>query len=213
MGPDNLVYVADRALQLLLRDPVLQQNALLHAIARAFNWWGGPGVIWCAVLLWLGGRAMRRMRLAELGLRAAEGIAIASAISGITKGFTGRSRPFLTPLEPWHWDFAHGWTDARYFSMPSGHTTASFAFAASVVVATRRTWHTGQRLALSVASLAAAALVALARTYLDQHWLSDVGAGAVLGGAVGFALARWHARHPGTPFDRTLLGATAPEAA
>jgi undecaprenyl-diphosphatase len=209
MSPDNLIYVADRAIQRLLQAPALQQDAVLHATARAFDWWGGPGVIWCAALLWLGGRALKRMRIAELGLRGAEGIAVASALSGIVKGFTGRSRPFLAPGEPWHWEFAHGWTDARYFSMPSGHTTATFAFAAAAGVAAA-TWRPASRVALSTAAFATAVLVAFARTYLDQHWLSDVVAGAILGGAVGFALARWHERNPASRFDRVLLGAVAP---
>jgi len=209
MSPDNLIYVADRAFQQFLRDPALQQSAALHALARAFNWWGGPGVIWCAAALWLGGRALRHARVAELGLRGAEAIAVASAISGIIKGFAGRTRPFLAPGEPWHWNFAHGWTDARFFSMPSGHTTATFAFAAAAGVAAAA-WRPAQRATVVVVAFASAVLVAFARTWLDQHWLSDVGVGAILGGTVGFALARWHAQHRSTRFDRALLGTPAP---
>jgi membrane-associated phospholipid phosphatase len=207
MSPDNFVYVADRVFQHLLQVPALQQDAVLRATARAFNWWGGPGVIWCAAILWLGGRALGYLRIAELGLRGAEGIAVASAISGIVKGFAGRARPFLAPGEPWHWDFAHGWTDARYFSMPSGHTTATFAFAAAVGVAAGA-WRPARRAGLIAGAFATALLVALARTYLDQHWLSDVIAGAILGVTVGFVLARWHARNPASRFDRALLGGT-----
>lgn len=212
MNPDNLIYVADRALQRTLQQPTIQQNPTLRAAARVFDWWGGPGVIWCAALLWLGARALKRRRISELGLRGAEAIAVASALSGIVKGLAGRSRPFLVPGEPWHWDFAHGWTDARYFSMPSGHTTATFAFAAaiSVVALTRRM---APRVALSLAAFTGAILVAFARTYLDQHWLSDVEIGALLGGATGFALALWHARHRDSRFDHVLLGPASREAA
>jgi membrane-associated phospholipid phosphatase len=205
VNPDNLIYVADRALQRVMQDPALQQNPVLHATARLFNWWGGPGVIWCAAILWLGARALKRRRISELGLRGAEGIAVASAISGIMKGLAGRSRPFLFPGEPWHWDFAHGWIDARYFSMPSGHTTATFAFAAAISVVAA-TWRPAPRAALSLAAFTSAILVGFARTYLDQHWLSDVEIGALLGGATGFALALWHARHPDSRLDRALLG-------
>jgi membrane-associated phospholipid phosphatase len=212
MSPDNLIYVADRALQHVLQNPALQQNPVLHATARAFNWWGGPGVVWCAAVLWLGARAFRRWRVAQLGLRGAEAIAVASAISGIVKGLAGRSRPFLAPGEPWHWDFAHGWTDARFFSMPSGHTTATFAFAAATSVVAAR-WRPAQRAALTSAVFAGAILVAFARTWLDQHWLSDVEIGALLGGTTGFALALWHARHPDSRFDRALLGRVTREAA
>ena len=212
VNPDNLVYVADRALQRTLQQPTIQQNPALHATARTFNWWGGPGAIWCAAILWLAARALKRRRISELGLRGAEGIAVASAISGIIKGLAGRSRPFLFPGEPWHWDFAHGWSDARWFSMPSGHTTATFAFAAatSVVAAT---WRPAPRVALILGVFTSAILVAFARTYLDQHWLSDVEIGALLGGTTGFALALWHARHPDSGFDRAFLGPAARESA
>jgi membrane-associated phospholipid phosphatase len=198
----------DRATQHALQATSLQQDRVAHSTAVAFNWWGGPGVVWFAAVLWLGARALRRSRMAEFGLRASESIAVSSAISGIAKGLAGRARPFLTPGEPWHWDFAHGWIDARYFSMPSGHTTAAFAFAAATsVIATRLPLPA--RAGVSFVGFTGAVLVAFARMYLDQHWATDVLAGALLGSSIGFALVAWHARHPGSAFDRLLLGAAA----
>ncbi|MFI5246320.1 MAG: hypothetical protein ACHQQR_13895, partial [Gemmatimonadales bacterium] len=82
----NLVYDTDRAIAAALQAASLQQNPVLHAIGSAFNWWGGPGVIWLAAILWLGGRALKLGRVSLLGLRGAEAIAIASAINGIVKG-------------------------------------------------------------------------------------------------------------------------------
>jgi membrane-associated phospholipid phosphatase len=202
---NNPVYDADRAVASLLQSAAFQQNPLLHAIGAAFNWWGGPGVIWCAALLWLGGRALKYRRVSLLGLRGVEGIAVASSLSGIAKGFAGRARPFITPDEPWHWNFLHGWTDARYFSMPSGHTTATFAFAAAVsTIAAHR--KLPQRMPIAIAAFASALLVAFARTYTNQHWLSDVAAAALLGCTTGLMLTRWHERHGDSAFDRVLLG-------
>jgi membrane-associated phospholipid phosphatase len=202
----NPVYDADRAVASALQSAALQRDQALHAVANAFNWWGGPGVIWFAALLWLGGRALRRARVAMIGLRGAEAIAVASAISGIVKGFAGRARPFVSPDEPWHWNFLHGWTDAHYFSMPSGHTTATVAFAAAIGVASAQR-APATRAAVTTGAFAAAFLVAFARLYANQHWFSDVAAAAALGSAIGFLLARWHERHPDTAFDRALLGA------
>jgi membrane-associated phospholipid phosphatase len=209
----NLVYDADRAIAAVLQAPALQQSQALHAVGAAFNWWGGPGVIWFAAVLWLGGRALKRARVALLGLRGAEAIAIASAISSIVKGFAGRARPFVTPDEPWHWKFFfHGWTDAPYYSMPSGHTTATIAFAVAISVASVR-WAPTARVAMIVGAFSSALLVAFARVYTNQHWFSDVLAGVVLGVATGFLLTRWHERHPRTAFDRTFLGASTNEGA
>jgi membrane-associated phospholipid phosphatase len=204
----NPVYDADRAIASALQSGAFQQNQLLHAIAAAFNWWGGPGVIWLAALAWLGGVALKRPHVARIGLRGAEAIALSSAISGIVKGFAGRARPFVTPGEPWHWNFLHGWTDAHYFSMPSGHTTATMGFAAAIGVASVRSTPAA-RAAMIAGAFCAAFLVAFARAYTNQHWFSDIVTGAILGSTTGFFLARWHERHPGTAFDRKLLGATA----
>ena len=194
----------DRAVQQSLQAPGLQQNTALRFIGRAFNWWGGPGVVWFAALCWLGGRMWKRARVSEIGLRGLEAIAVASALSGIIKGFAGRSRSFLTPGEPWHWSFAHGWTDARYFSMPSGHTTATFAFAAAVTLVAVRVPRF--RAAIAAVVFASAGLVGFARVFTNQHWLSDVVVGALLGSITGIVLTQWHDRHPQSSFDRRLLG-------
>jgi membrane-associated phospholipid phosphatase len=201
----NPVYEVDRAIASASQSATLQRDRALHAIGATFNWWGGPGVIWFAALLWLGGRAMKRTRLALTGLRGAEAIAVASAISGIAKGLAGRARPFVTPGEPWHWNFLHGWGDARYYSMPSGHTTATIAFAAAIGVASAR-WAPPARVAMTLGAFATVLLVAFARIYTNQHWFSDVIAGAILGGTTGLLIARWHERHPRTAFDRALAG-------
>jgi membrane-associated phospholipid phosphatase len=209
----NPVYVADRAVAALLQSAAFQQNPLLRGIGATFNWWGGPGVIWFAALLWLGGRALKYRRTSLLGLRGVEAIAVASSLSGIVKGFAGRARPFVTPDAPWHWNFLHGWTDARYFSMPSGHTTATFAFATAVTVVAVHRRLPRNAIVIALAFLSAL-LVAFARTYTNQHWFSDVAAAALLGATTGFFLIRWHERHPRTAFDRVLLGAdTAAESA
>lgn len=204
----NPVYEADRAVAAASQSATLQQNPALHAIAKSSNWWGGPGVIWFAALVWLGGRALKRGRVSLLGLRGAEAIAVASSISGIVKGLAGRARPFVTPDEPWHWNFLHGWTDARYFSMPSGHTTATIAFAAAISVASVR-WAPPARAAMILGAFSSTLLVAFARIYTNQHWFSDVLAGAMLGATTGFLIAAWHERHPRTGFDRVLAGAAA----
>jgi membrane-associated phospholipid phosphatase len=202
----NPVYDVDRAVASASQSATLQQNPELRAIGKAFNWWGGPGVIWFAAALWLAGRALKRRRISLLGLRGAEAIAIASALGGILKGFTGRVRPFVAPDEPWHWNFSHGWSDAHFASMPSGHTLATIAFAAAISVASVR-WAPPARFAMITGAFAAVLLVAFARIYTNQHWFSDVIVGAVLGGVTGFLLTRWHERHANTAFDRVLLGA------
>lgn len=202
----NIVWRVDGWVQQAVRDLGWQASGALHAVADAANWWGGTGVVLLAAALWIGGRALKRTSLARVGLRGAEGLAVASAVSGIIKGLAGRARPFVMPGEPWHWEFNHGWSDAQYFSMPSGHTTATMAFAVGVLVATRGSG-LKSRTALVATLLVSAGTVAFARVYSDQHWLSDVVVALLLGTTTSLLLARVHARstHPG--YHRVMLGA------
>jgi membrane-associated phospholipid phosphatase len=80
-------------------------------------------------------------------------------------------------------------------SFPSGHAVAGAVTAVGVVIVllppghTRWTWE--RRAALY------ASLIALSRTYLSAHWLSDVVAGALIGSAIAIGcpavLVRWRA--------------------
>lgn len=203
-GVDNPVWRTDLAVHAAMRAEPLQASVLAQASARGGNWWGGSGVIWFGALLWLGGRALRRGAAARIGFRGIEALAVASAVSGITKGMAGRARPFVD-AEPWHWEFMHGWTDARFFSMPSGHTTAATAFATGVILATRR-WPPVRRAMIGVLALLSVVLVAWSRMYSNQHWLSDVLAGAILGAFAGLVLARVHANGATPAYDRITVG-------
>lgn len=202
----SFVYDADRAVQAAMQSPALQARPPLRAIGKAFNWWGGDGSIYAALLAWLVGRLKGWRRLTEGGLRGVEGIVVASALSSILKGVCGRARPFVTPGEPWHWELFRTFSDSHYFSMPSGHTTATFGFSIAVTLAARP-WPSAIRVPVSVAACASALLVAAARVYTNQHWLSDVIVAAALGSAAALFVMRQHARNPNSRFDQALLGA------
>jgi len=74
--------------------------------------------------------------------------------------------------------------DVAHFSFPSGHAIAGAvtAFGLVVVLLTPRP----RRLLWIGAAAAFAGLMALSRTYLSVHWLSDVLTGVFIG--TGFAL-------------------------
>jgi membrane-associated phospholipid phosphatase len=175
-------------------------------VARGANWWGGDGVVYFAAILWLGGRALKRHAVSRIGLRGTEALAIASALSGIAKGLAGRARPFLTPGEPWHFDFNRGWTEAQYFSMPSGHTTATMAFAVGVALALTAD-SPARRLMIAVPLLLSALVVAWGRVFTNQHWLTDVIVALVLGGTTAVVIAMIHRKSPGKAYHRVMLGA------
>lgn len=81
----------------------------------------------------------------------------------------------------------------HYHSMPSGHSTTAFAWAALMIFLPRRA---ALPPAGTVAVLAAAAAVGLSRIAVGAHWPADVLAGASLGWTAAL-LSIWLARRSG----------------
>lgn len=199
-------WTLDVRAQELARGVMAHASGWIQAAVHAGNWWGGPGIISTGIVVWLLARVARRVAITAPAFRGIEALAVASALSGIVKGFAGRARPFVTPGEPWHFAFAHGWTDARYFAMPSGHVTATTAFACAVALVPAA--GAGRRVA-AILLLASAAWVAAARIASDQHWLSDTLVGATIGACTSIAIARLRGGAAGAPsrYDRLAIGA------
>jgi len=111
----------------------------------------------------------------KAGLNAAEAYLFSGAITGIGKVLFGRKRPYASdsPLffSPFHL------TENRYHSLPSGHTTVSFAV--STVMA--KSW---DNIGWKVFWYGNAGLVAASRIYHNQHWFSDTFLGAIVGYSV-----------------------------
>ncbi len=105
----------------------------------------------------------------------------AGAITGTLKFIFGRERPFKTDT-PFDFNFAS--SDS---SFPSGHTTEAFA-AATVFSEQYPKWY------VVVPAYGAAAAIGFSRIYANQHWTSDVVAGAIIGTAVSHTLRLRH-RH------------------
>ena len=133
------------------------------------------------------GRGRRQTALRLLAARAAFVIAV-NAVSGIlsqvVKHLVGRARPqFLDMVGPFHFDvFA---IKASFASFPSGHTVTAFATAVAVAWFVPR-W----RWPLLLVALA----VAVSRVAIGAHYPSDVLAGAILGSATSYFMARAWAR-------------------
>jgi len=115
------------------------------------------------------GKATSQPGLAAASLRIGVSTLGAGASSVVLKAATGRARPTDSPGEPGDFEPFHG--DA---SFPSGHTTVAFAFASALDEETEARW-------VPWVAYPAAAAVGWARIVQDQHWLSDVVAGAALG--------------------------------
>jgi len=106
-------------------------------------------------------------------LLALESFALASLVTRIPKSLIGRERPHSGDGP---YQFNGPFTNV---SFPSGHTTASFAVASVIATQFRDSkW-------IPVTAYSVATLAGLSRIYDDEHWLTDVVAGAAIGTLVG----------------------------
>lgn len=94
--------------------------------------------------------------------------AVAGSLNRVIKVTAGRSRPSVQVDAGWNGPSAQ----SNYHAFPSGHTAASTAFFASLLIARRR---------IGLALLPIPLLIATSRIYLNAHYLSDVVFAAMLG--------------------------------
>ena len=99
-----------------------------------------------------------------------------------------------------------GFGNDDYRSFPSGHSTAAFAFA-SIISAETSHWWPDSRWIVGPIMYGAATLTGVSRIYNNQHWASDVLAGAAIGTLTGIKVFRYQHSHPDNWLDRKFLRA------
>ena len=113
--------------------------------------------------------------------------AVALSANGLAtwglKSAAGRRRPFMDGGNG-HWREGSGYENS---SFPSGHTSMAFTMASVVAEEYESPWVDG-------AAYGMAGLVGASRIHQDQHWLSDVAGGALLGVLIGKGVSRWERR-------------------
>lgn len=159
-----------------------------HAVMRRVHRWsapkwirlwmicatrGGDGWLWyaMAIVMLLFGGPERFRAVGASTLAASLGIAVFLSL----KKATGRKRPCA--IEPHCWSTL---LPPDQFSFPSGHTITAFAVAIPLILAYP---------AMLAGLLFCALSIAASRVLLGMHFLSDVVAGALIGGALGYASA------------------------
>ena len=138
------------------------------SVAEALDWVGGVWATWTLRAVAVGLLAWRRHWLHLVAFVLA--VLTSEALIGTSKDLFDRARPLGSVV---------GTSGA---SFPSGHAIAAAVTAVGLVIALLPAgpsrWRWEWRAALY------ASLMALSRTYLGAHWLSDVVAGALLGSGI-----------------------------
>jgi membrane-associated phospholipid phosphatase len=153
------------------------------------------------------GRIGHMETVADVGLHLSEALILTVASSELLRGPIGRSRPRVTNDNAFIFHFGGGFTHFDERSFPSLHASAAFATAAVLTEEIR----VRRPEALSYAEpllYAAATVPGITRIYLNQHWTSDIAAGAFLGFLLGRKVVRYAHSHQRSKLDQMLLGTT-----
>jgi membrane-associated phospholipid phosphatase len=157
------------------------------------------------IVVWGIARLAKSNTTADIALHATESVVLASLASQLIRGPLGRTRPWVT-ADTNQYDFhafkGFGNFDNRAF--PSIHTSSSMAVATVLTMETHRR-HPGATPFVAPLLFGAGLLPALSRVQLNQHWASDLFAGAFMGIFAGYKVTRYSHDHPRNWFDRKLL--------
>ena len=200
-----LALVDERAAR-WARTPSVQGDSTRHDLVSAVTVINEQPLGIAALGTFAVGRLAGWRTVADVGLHWSESLFATQAVASVIRVATSRARPRAYPDNAFIFKPGRGLSNFDHRSFPSLHAAVAFSTAASLSGEIR---HRSPRAARYATPLlyGAAAVPGLTRIYLDQHWVSDVFAGALLGTFIGARTTRYlHSRR--TRLDRVLLGAT-----
>ena len=209
----------DKRLAHYLQDPRLQENGVFKNSASFFKFMGQPAPQIIGVAMYGVGKLTHSEHLQKLAVHGVEGMLLSTAITGPIKLLAGRARPYaFHDSDAYNFKLLRGLHGENgkpahdFQSFPSGHATTAFAVASAVAAETSEwinhsdAWP-GWKIVIGATMYGGASLVGVSRMYHDQHWASDVVAGAAIGTFSGLKAVRWSYRNPHNRIDRALISA------
>ena len=164
------------------------------------------------ILIYGIGRLTKSRTTADVALHATESVILASVASQLIRGPLGRTRPHVTN-DSNQYDFQpfQGFRNFKNRAVPSIHTSSSMAVATALTLEAHRR-KPGATPFVAPVLMTAGLLPGLARIQLDQHWASDILAGAFMGVFAAYKVTKYSHDHPTNRFDRVLLKASVTQA-
>ncbi|HEY3133881.1 MAG TPA: phosphatase PAP2 family protein [Gemmatimonadaceae bacterium] len=194
----------DRSIAAAFQRSSVQSNSTLKGASNGFDAAADPGVLVFSAATHFLGLAKHSLPVASLGMHTGEAIVLGGVISEVMKGSFGRARPSVSPTDPRDFHSGRGFGNDDFGSFPSAETTIAFAAATAASREVGRSWPGASRY-VTPASYGAATLVGFARLYKNQHWASDVAAGAGVGTMSGILFDRYNRKYPSNIFNRVFL--------
>jgi membrane-associated phospholipid phosphatase len=190
------------------RSPGVQGDSSRHDLVEQLTRANETPMMLAALATYGVGRIAGLHTTTDVGLHTLEALVLTTGMSQVVRGVLGRTRPRASLEDPFRFKPFTGFSGFETRSYPSLHTAASFAAATALVGEI----HERRPGAVKVAAplLYGAALVPpLTRIYLDQHWASDIAAGAFLGALIGHRVVSYAHSHRRNRLDRALLAVSA----
>jgi len=180
-GAVGVTYTFDKQIREKL---TAHPDKSLNKAADAGSLLGDPYLhLGMAALVYGGAILADSAKWKEAGEMIGEALILADATTVIIKEGAGRGRPGVTAAKG---DFRPFGFTTDYDSLPSLHTSSSFALA-SVLASISDSY------LMKSAYYGAATFVGLSRAYKNKHWASDVVLGAALGELCGRVVTSFHA--------------------
>lgn len=153
------------------------------------------------------GRLTHSNTMTDVGLHTTEALVLTVAVSELIRVPVGRRRPRASPGDQYKFTFGGGLSNFDDRSFPSLHSSAAFA-AASALSGELGLRNPSAARYVTPLLYAAALVPGATRLYLDQHWASDVAAGAFVGVLLGSRVVKYAHSHDPNWVDRMLMGAS-----
>lgn len=207
LGATGLISIFDDDIALASRQPRFR-GANLQDFSTNVSKVNETTLTAAGILTYGIGRLTRSRTTVDIGLHATEAVVLASVASQIIRSPLGRARPYEAgDTNQYDFKFGAGFRrgDAgfRRRAFPSIHTSSSMAVATVLTMEIHRRRPAATPFVAPVL-FAAGLLPGLARIQLNQHWGSDIAAGAFMGVLSGYKVVSYSHSHPNNRFDRAL---------
>lgn len=207
LGGTAAVSVFDKRIEHWTQTSAVQGSSSRHNVVNDLTKINETTLTGAAILSYGIGRLTHSSTMADVSLHTAEATILTSVISQAIRGPLGRERPSISPTDQYKFEFGKGFTHFDNRSFPSLHSATGFAFATAISAEIHeRNPHASWW--VTPAAYTVAMIPGLTRMYLNEHWASDIVAGAFVGGLIGNRVVHYAHTHKRTKLDRFLLGSS-----
>lgn len=173
------------------------RSSSVNNLADGFDLLGHPATgLGASALLWGIGTWREDSVLAQTGQLAFEAVFLSQVATAAVKVGFGRHRP---DVDEDAWSFRPLSFSGQRHSLSSAHTANAFALAGVLSSRSKKAWAPWLCYGL-------AGLVGVSRVYDDEHWLSDVMVGALIGELSARIAMRFHDDNPGFFVGPAVIG-------